>query len=314
MTAAISSPRRDVFLFSHPRTASNLLCHLLSNQPGWVETKYHFAGAFDLTRAGLDNGPLGALDTEKRKELDEAMSSGMQALEHDQQAAIDNNHNHLVKNHVAHVWQRPLLWQSIYPDNNDNYVRDDPSTHDINPTVFADDFFKTWQPIVLIRHPALVFESWYRAEIRVRPINVADKSWRLYTTLCYLRQLYDWLSARAYNNQSLAPVIMDADDILANGPAVQKLCELCGMDPSLVCSEWGTLNTGKILSSRHESYMSGFWNSKGIDKSKTAEGLDLQSKYTAWDEEFGAEVSAQMKVWVEEALLDYEFLKGKRLQ
>lgn len=90
MTAASSSPRRDVFLFSHPRTASNLLCHLLSNQPGWVETKYHFAGAFDLTREGLDNGPLGAMDPEKRQQLDDAMASGMQALAGDQQAAIDN--------------------------------------------------------------------------------------------------------------------------------------------------------------------------------------------------------------------------------
>lgn len=225
------------------------------------------------------------------------------------------NHNHLIKNHVAHVWKRELLWQNIYPGNqSDSYVRDDPSTHDVNPTVFADNFFKTWQPIVLIRHPALVFESWYRAEIRVRPINILDKSWELYVTLRYLRQLYDWLSTRAYSGQSLPPVVMDADDIMANGAAMQKLCLLCGMDPSLVRSEWGTLDTGKVLSTRHESYMSGFWNSKGIDKSRIAEGLDLERKYAAWNEEFGGEVTAQMKLWVEEAMPDYEYLKSQSLR
>lgn len=85
----LSSARRNVHVFSHPRTASNLLCHLLSNQPGWTEAKYHFAPAFDLTRKSLDEGRLGDIEPEQYQQLDKMMRDGLEHLYRDYNRALD---------------------------------------------------------------------------------------------------------------------------------------------------------------------------------------------------------------------------------
>lgn len=47
--------QRRVFLFSHPRTASNLLIRMLSGQSGWQITTYHFLERFQFLRETLDD-------------------------------------------------------------------------------------------------------------------------------------------------------------------------------------------------------------------------------------------------------------------
>jgi hypothetical protein len=42
--------QRRAFLFSHPRTASNLLTRILSGQPNWCISDYHFFDAFQYAR------------------------------------------------------------------------------------------------------------------------------------------------------------------------------------------------------------------------------------------------------------------------
>lgn len=33
-----------------------------------------------------------------------------------------------------------------------------------NPSIFSDDLMLSWRPIILIRNPILIYESWLRAE------------------------------------------------------------------------------------------------------------------------------------------------------
>jgi hypothetical protein len=86
------------------------------------------------------------------------------------------------------------------------------------------------------------------------------------------------------------------------------------MDPTLVRSEWGTLQTGKVLSSRHASYMTGFWSSTSVDRSKTATGISMDVKLDQWREEFGQVVAAQLCELVEAASPDYHYLHDRRLR
>lgn len=46
MSPAIQPPKDRVFLFSHPRTASNLLVKLLSGQHGWAYDEYNFISPY----------------------------------------------------------------------------------------------------------------------------------------------------------------------------------------------------------------------------------------------------------------------------
>lgn len=147
----------------------------------------------------------------------------------------------------------------------------------------------------------------------MRPINLLDKSWELYTTFRYSRQLYDWFLSRAADDSTDA-IIIDADDIVQDDATMKKLCGLCGMDPSLVRSEWGALDTGEILSNRHLSYMTGFWSSTSVDRSKTAKGIDMEAKHDQWKSEFGASEAERLYTLVKTALPDYYYLQSKRLR
>lgn len=46
--------QKRAFLFSHPRTASNLLQRIFSGQPDWLVSDYLFFDAFQYTRDAFD--------------------------------------------------------------------------------------------------------------------------------------------------------------------------------------------------------------------------------------------------------------------
>ena len=78
---------RDVFLFSHPRTASNLLCRLLSDQPGWIQSEYHFQDAFKFARKSFNWGPITDITHEQRQEFEHLLQRGFNKLQQVREAA-----------------------------------------------------------------------------------------------------------------------------------------------------------------------------------------------------------------------------------
>lgn len=81
---------RDVFLFSHPRTASNLLARLLSDQPGWVQADYHFQSTFIFAEKTLNRTPITQLSDEQRSMYREMLCQGMETLAKARDDAIAN--------------------------------------------------------------------------------------------------------------------------------------------------------------------------------------------------------------------------------
>lgn len=81
------SDRRDVFLFGHPRTASNLLCRVLSKQPDWTQPDNSFMSAwvqslkFRKARQGLQyvDGELTEIQAAQRGALDKAQQAREEA-------------------------------------------------------------------------------------------------------------------------------------------------------------------------------------------------------------------------------------------
>lgn len=85
---------RDVFYFAHTRTASHVLCRLLSTQPGWVQSDYHFKRAFDFARDTFGWGPLSDASDEHRKGFENLLQEGFdQILQERQSAASKVGHS-----------------------------------------------------------------------------------------------------------------------------------------------------------------------------------------------------------------------------
>lgn len=166
-----------------------------------------------------------------------------------------------------------------------------PESEKTNPTLFPDSFLKSWRPIFLIRHPALSFESRYRAENVARHVDIFDKSWAFYTSFQYSRQLYDWFMSNS-TGQSSMPIVIDADDILdKSSTTISTLCSLVGMDTEYILYQWNVIQAPDGASCRELKFMSDYWNSTSVDSSKSSRGLNMAVKYTRWQEEFGHDVA-----------------------
>lgn len=241
----------------------------------------------------------------------------------------------LIKNHTFHVWDPALLSKSIwggptarlfesFPVNSKNSMMAQPKS---NPTLFTDDYLLSWRPIFLIRHPGLVFESWLKTESYASPIDIFDKSWAYYTTFRFSRMLFDWYNSKTSTNSSCGanegadrkplacvPIVVDADDIVERTLVIDRICDLCGMDPAYICYEWDKVKPDdSTLNTRHHSYMSSIWNSTTIDSSKTSRDLNIVSKREQWETLYGSKTAAELSRLVEEAMPDYLYLKSKKV-
>jgi hypothetical protein len=84
--------QRRAFLFSHPRTASNLLTRILSGQMSWCISDYHFFDAFQYARNNFNviehpdqpaedvRAEHGALLRKGHEQLAQAMASAAQLV------------------------------------------------------------------------------------------------------------------------------------------------------------------------------------------------------------------------------------------
>ncbi|KAF4989218.1 hypothetical protein FGRMN_9275 [Fusarium graminum] len=279
--AAIGHPN-DVFLFALNRTCSHVLCRLLSDQPEWDHSDYHFKRAFDFARDSFNWGPLNTVSDQQREGFEKLLQEGFDEIQQERKA-------------ISSRGSGP-----------------DPACNKTNPTIFPDSFISSWRPIFLIRHPALTFESWYRAESGARDVDLADRSWSFYTTYEYSRQLYDWYLSKNLS-PGREPIVIDADDILDNSPTIKRLCVSLGMDANRVLYEWDTIKAPENAGRRELEFMTGYWNSTSVDSSKSSRGLDIDVARARWEKDFGAETADKLWNIVESSLKDYDYLKSNKL-
>lgn len=189
-----------------------------------------------------------------------------------------------------------------------------------NPTFLPDDIFTSFIPVFTIRHPALVVESWYRAESRALNLDLSVQTWESNTGYSFLREVYDWflqncpdkIQKDANEGQGpFHPLIIDADDVLEDEQTIPRLCRLIHMDPSLVPSDWEAQELPTDAWTR--SFLQGFLSSTCIDKSKSANGLDLEERYQIWREEFGDGIAQYLIKFTERDLAHYRYLKERAL-
>lgn len=190
-----------------------------------------------------------------------------------------------------------------------------------NPTMLSDEMLLSFVPVLLIRHPALVVDSYYRAK---GFSNVADlcQSYVTYSTsMHFTRALFEWYAATAASKSASAavdiqlarkwyPILIDADDIL-EGDTVQRLAKAIGMDPDQILEQWEARSTDG-LEPKKRRFVQGMWGSTRIDKSKSSKGLDLEAKFKSWNELYGMEVGKVLADLTNSHMRDYLWLKSHK--
>lgn len=82
-----AADRPDVFLFSHPRSLSNLLVKLIGDQPHWKYGTYHFHDAYKYLKFTLCKTPFDEASPQQQKEYHDLLHQGFVRLEADRQDA-----------------------------------------------------------------------------------------------------------------------------------------------------------------------------------------------------------------------------------
>lgn len=182
-----------------------------------------------------------------------------------------------------------------------------------NPTLLPDDLMLSVSPVFLIRHPALVFPSWYKLSRAAFDADVDDSDFPVEATFKWSRILYDWYlkiwsesSSDTPGTQRRKPAVIDADDTMSDRAALERLCHQLLLDPRHLSFEW------QVSTTELHPWLSTIQKSTGVDMSKLSKGIDTQQEFVKWEREFGSHVAQKLLYFVELAIPDYEYLLAQR--
>lgn len=337
--------RRPLFLLTHPRTASNLLVRILAldEQPNVLARKS--GGYFFLPRWLLDQ-KLRIHD----KHVEEWAQDERDQKRQNYQACFDDLQNFLdkakfenkiafVKDHCYHMTEPTAQARFLFgPESvkKPPWTVQVPGTYgslsrsSLDETVLPDELLKTWRPIFLIRHPALVFPSYYHTVIDLQGQERAktlEAELDMDMTLHWMRTLYDFYaqqpgtpgSGSESEPDTSFPLVLDADDVMTEPAVLVRFCELVGLDPAKLRFSWepaGVEESGLPKNDTGRRFLSTLLASGGIVKEKTSAGMDLDISAEAekWKEEFGEREGERMEKWVRAAMPDYDYMEARRLR
>jgi hypothetical protein len=190
----------------------------------------------------------------------------------------------------------------------------------LNPTVLPDDFLRSFQPIFLIRHPALLIPSRLRAHYDTLGRGHSKTELDLIMSLHWQRDLWQFYAEKPTvefqtNGHIQFPIILDADDIITNPELVIGVASAMGLDPDLVKFQWNKVEDDKVGDKKKFRYWSSMRASTGILKDKAAgASLDISLEVKKWEAEFGAETARNIETWVQLAMPHYDYLHVRRLK
>ncbi|KAF9885191.1 hypothetical protein FE257_000642 [Aspergillus nanangensis] len=351
-----SSPRR-LLLVSCPRTASNLLLKIInlkeqSNVLANEQGGYFFFPAFtEGTKRGRLAKRADEWTTEDRTEVQSAFQQCLNTLEDWSDRAIKEDKILFAKEHSFWFWNPTSLTANKSSNGTADAQKYEPlfrlqfpnsygpcnTFSSTNETVLPDEYLRTWRLAFLIRHPALMCPSLYRAMQKLVAFGVLKKEelpgvMKTNMSLHWPRMLYDWAVEQGIPGAE--PLILDAHDVIHNPQAVVQFCEKAGLDPSKMIFEWKSkeIPTHQSATSQNGSdqnvtgmdestkkaaasvMLSSLIDSSGVLKDKAPVTVDIAVESAKWKEEFGEEGGRLVEDGVLAAMSDYKYLKERRVR
>ena len=335
-----SEKSRLFYLITYPRVASNLLVKILSiqNQPNVISNNlsgYFFLPAFLYAQQNkLRLKHVDQWSLEEKLQMRLIYQDGFDKLQAFVDRAEHENKILFVKEHADFMadpaklsqfaWSHHAVNESAWSIQVPSSYGWQPAYSPLNDTILPDSFLRKWHPIFLIRHPALVFPSYYRAIIdnEGRDVAAARKEpLNMVMTMRWSRRLYE-LYTTLHPTDNPWPIIIDAEDIINSPQVIYQLCTLMGLDTTKLQFNWERMpeeereRMAKVATPVVARFMSTIWASEGIDKSKTprSEYVNVDAEAVKWREEFGEADGCRLEKWVRSALPDYEFMRQKKLR
>lgn len=327
--------KSPLLIISYPRTASNLLMRMLSlpDQHDALSPEsggYFFYPAIGHMReAGLLDKPPQQWTEEETKTIQLVFQACYDKLQELIDTAADQGKLAVIKEHAPFMMSPTVQSNFVHSrqDFSTPWKVAVPNTHPVpslqhalNESVLSDHFLLKCTPAFLIRHPALAFPSYYRVKLAQGmggetqdPMNQLAQA----CTLRWTRNLYDWYTAawEAVMPRKTPPVILDADDMLDNPELVRHFCDYVGLDSTKVRFEWSSISKEDLANERpiRRHTRATLLMSSGIEGGKTFSGLSVEGEVEKWKNEFGHTAADRLEVWVQAAMPDYEYLRGRRL-
>lgn len=346
--ANVGDNQKRVLLVSVPRTASNLLLKILniSGQPNVHTSPSEGYFLYKAYMAAIANNrlmtPLGEWAAEDKAEVRNAFQASIDRLEDFTATAREKKNIMFTKEHAFWLVNPGFFCNGAH-GTSEEYLKTFQVTmpesygasqtfSSKNKTVLSDEYLRTWKPAFIIRHPALAWPSMYRAMIKMRDSGIIedeDVKGASITNMSFhwTRELFEWYLEQA--DASVAPLVIDAHQVIHDRAAVAKFSELAGLDPASLRFEWDS-NTNKsdnwaptgngenaeVVAKQRKSasiMASTLEGSSGIEKAKAPESVDIDVEVGKWKVEFGEEAAQTLEKATRDAMPDYEYLKSKRV-
>ncbi|KAE8148241.1 hypothetical protein BDV25DRAFT_20359 [Aspergillus avenaceus] len=343
------APNR-LLLVSYPRTASNLLLQILSlkDQPNVLANDhggYFFMRAFMVAaQESRTYRPFDQWTPEECKEVQTTFQECMDAMEEYSERAQKQGKMLVTKEHAFWLCNPMAFSRMIHGTNgehDDLFRVQIPAAYGPsqtyspnNQTVFSDEYLRTWRMAFIIRHPALVFPSFYRAMLKMVAANVLMKDelpgvLETNMSLQWTRMLYDW--GMENSDPESQPLLLDAHDVIHNPEVVIRFCERVGLDPNALKFEWEKKADANaepapeqravpdqrvsIQTEGARAIMLGsLAGSSGVLKDKAPTHIDVAVESSKWKKELGEEAALLLEKTVLAAMPDYEYLKKRRVR
>lgn len=142
----------------------------------------------------------------------------------------------------------------------------------VNPTILPPSFLRTLSPVILIRHPAKIIPSYYRASKDTFGASVFDEDFPLHASLRLSRLLFDWYDAYyrtttpAWVEGERWPIVIDAEEtIYASQSMVEKFAAVAGFSLKDVQYSWAPA-TSEYNGPATASFLKTIRESSGIIK------------------------------------------------
>ncbi|KAL0570804.1 hypothetical protein V5O48_011155 [Marasmius crinis-equi] len=316
--ASLTQRHPPIYIFSHPRTRSNLLARLLETHPQIADAILypHREAYFKGPERRVKDGALFAV---KPEELSPVHT--FQYCYDEMQAGFEDMYEKglipLVKEHVFITMSTSVVNSHVpnalgpsYPVIADMEV---PLSTNTNPMILPASFLASITPIFTIRHPIRMITSGTDIILGTYSADIDEPAVRRSCTLKWTRILFDY-----YRASGKTAIVIDGDELVRDTRSqMEKLCSLISpsVDGSRIQYEWKPKASHTVLNEKmREVYLGDLHESTGvIVNEEKLKPPNLDEEMDKWTEKWGVDVANKLKDNAQAAMEDYDYLLQYRL-